>query len=482
MFSYLDTHCVKSFRAISTTWNAIGATVLGTRTIFPMEDFQKNFATPEEIQKINPALVKRISLRDTRLSFYNPFTSVTSSWWRHIREIRLIMIPEVWPGFVEILMADGLPNLVRLALTKSYHDHTYINFRPVSLINLKVFEFYQIRDVEMHNVNINLQTIIDSAPNLKSLKIHGYFFPDLGKYGKILKNLEWHAVSIFGARIQSLEPLHPFLSQVSPTLEHLSLGIKFTLHYKKPDQLPITAIPPFPRLKSFQNLASDVFQIDVDFKNFPKLITLSQQPFRLTRELVQLDVDRNRPVESGIRHEGITKLQVGNICDLIMVSLAPVKFPSVTQLTLEILPQDAGRNIYSNAEYLEESIYIAEIIETCASWKLLTHLDIVLLIYEPRLSNVVEALHSSLDVNSGLTELKIVCRGDYFEPDDEISKQRTVFDDLPCDGGKLFEFISNCGALKRLTFQGIWWKPTSMVRIMDFLANRKSSLPIVIFE
>lgn len=84
-----------------------------------------------------------------------------------------------------------------------------------------------------------------------------------------------------------------------------------------------------------------------------------------------------------------------------MVSLAPVKFPSVTQLTLEILPQDAGRNIYSNAEYLEESIYIAEIIETCASWKLLTHLDIVLLIYEPRLSNVVEALHSSLDVNSG---------------------------------------------------------------------------------
>lgn len=180
IFAHLDTHCAKLFRQVSNIWNTIGATVLGARIILQMKQGSHlhKFTTLEEIQKINPAVLRRISVKGT--SDFNPFELPTSSWWCQIREIYLVMVPEIWPALVETLVAHGLPNLVRLALTKSRHDPAIPNFRPVLLRNLKVFEFYQ-NGYEMHKVDTNLQTIIDSAPNLTVLKIHAAFSTRFGK-------------------------------------------------------------------------------------------------------------------------------------------------------------------------------------------------------------------------------------------------------------------------------------------------------------
>ncbi|OXA41202.1 hypothetical protein Fcan01_23972 [Folsomia candida] len=497
------------------------------------------------------------------------------------------MDPQIWPEFVQILKADRLPNLGKLAISKVSDTSSFTDFGLISLKNLKLLKIHQ-GVISFEHGKQNLQTIIDSAAELRTLRITGSFFPDLEKCSKNLKTFEWfdypgngrnmylgnattefedgfdqkrfgpvgviigvwvnlvqnirnsHRRLEFGIivlmekaeiqhdlsnrdknseneikieknscngtgwgdllskkaeirhvgtnrgcaggflnfnksvipyRIQIWDLFCPLLNQVSPTLEHLTFGIMSPTRQGYQTQNLITQFPPFPNLKSLKNLATDVFQIDkfLIFKNFPKLVNISLERFDVTSEHLWQNGIQGPPVQCGERHEGVLKLQVGNICDLILTSQPRTKFPNVTHLIFRII----GPSRFWHDKNLGGTAYLVKVIEAAATWKYLTHFDILIGGAKFNLREILEALQS-LDVNSGLSELKI---GGL-----HLSNERTVCDNLSCDVQKLTDFIAKCGPLKRLTFQGILWQPGSVGRVLEFLAGRNTLHPVVILE
>lgn len=100
------------------------------------------------------------------------------------------MDPQIWPEFVQILKADRLPNLGKLAISKVSDTSSFTDFGLISLKNLKLLKIHQ-GVISFEHGKQNLQTIIDSAAELRTLRITGSFFPDLEKCSKNLKTFEW---------------------------------------------------------------------------------------------------------------------------------------------------------------------------------------------------------------------------------------------------------------------------------------------------
>lgn len=156
-----------------------------------MRRFSRNSATADEIQNVNPALLKRICFQSEFHTEITLFKCVTTNIGRQIKEIHICINSPAWLALIEILSTNGLPNLGKLVLS-TYSDLPAPAFGLVALGNLEVLE---IRGNNLENANNDLQTMIGSAASLKTLKIHGPFFPDLQNCAKTLKTLEWFALS-----------------------------------------------------------------------------------------------------------------------------------------------------------------------------------------------------------------------------------------------------------------------------------------------
>ncbi|XP_035716010.1 uncharacterized protein LOC118439087 [Folsomia candida] len=188
-------------------------------------------------------------------------------------------------------------------------------------------------------------------------------------------------------------------------------------------------------------------------------------PFDITGEHISWDDRQDQPIR---RIEGVKNLQIGNIRDFLIISQPNANpFPNVTHLTI---------NNIQEAEYMgnfAETANLPNVLRMCATWKYLTHLEIVIGGGDPRLSQILEALES-LDVDTGLSELRITSLSSKFP--------KAIFDDLPSDDEKLTDFITKCSPLNRLIFQGVWWMAESVIRVTEFFARRGSPHSAVNFE
>ncbi|XP_035712261.1 uncharacterized protein LOC118437398 [Folsomia candida] len=244
IFAKLDVPDLKTCRPVCQDWADVGATFLGKRTIFRLNEIftytEPNF---DEMPPINDKLMRRVLLSDNCHSsipsldkkaevFTKTFSQLTKVS-RLIQEINFVTRQtELVPIYLEGFRALRCTKIEKISI---HCDQTKLNTIPAEafqklppqpgLTSLKcIIHSSCRRSPRSPDIQPLLQIWIDSAPNLTTLDAMAFLYPNL-EGCKNLKVLKFRLMTHFGdLGSLYLRNVTKMLGQVKDSLIELELG------------------------------------------------------------------------------------------------------------------------------------------------------------------------------------------------------------------------------------------------------------------